>query len=120
MKPPLRTSVILALAQTGLLVTGILAVATSNRVAHTLGYPDVRDFLFFMNQGWLLLPLPIIWMAVAGRMLLSRDARGARETAVYLSGIALFMVLAGALTLEAIEPWRATKQPPTATVEPEN
>lgn len=120
MKPPLRTSVILALAQTGLLVTGILAVATSNRVAHTLGYPDVRDFLFFMNQGWLLLPLPIIWMAVAGKALLSRDARGARETAVYLSGIALFMVLAGALTLEAIEPWRATKLPPTATVELEN
>jgi hypothetical protein len=120
MKPSLRTSVILALAQTGLLVVGILAVATSNRVAHQLGYPDLRDFLFFMNQGWLLMPLPIIWMAVAGRVLLSKDAHGRHETAVFVSGMALLMVLAAALTLEAIEPWRASKPHQAATIDLEN
>jgi len=109
MKPSLRNSVILALSQTGLLVIGILAVAASNRLAHSLGYPDLRDFLFFMNHGWLLLPLPVIWMAVAGRFLLARGARGSRETAVYLSGFVMLVVLAGAITLDAAEPWRSAK-----------
>ena len=117
MKPSLRTSVMIALLQTGLLVVGILAVAVSNRVAHSLGYPDVRDFLFFMNHGWLLLPLPIIWMAVAGKLLLAKGVRAGRETPVFLSGITLLALLVGALALDAVEPWRAERASPTAVTE---
>lgn len=112
-KPALRNSVVLALAQTGLLVTGILAVATSNRLAHSLGHPDLRDFLFFMNHGWLLLPLPVIWMAAAGRWLVARGARPSRETAVYTSGVLLLATLAGALLLDVAEPWRSVRTLPT-------
>lgn len=111
MKPSLRNSVILALSQTGLLVTGILAVAASNRLARSLGHPDLRDFLSFMNHGWLLLPLPVIWIAIAGRWLLARGAPGGRATPVILSGIALLLLLAGAVVVETLEPWRSELVP---------
>jgi hypothetical protein len=109
MKPLLRVSLTLALIQTGVLVVGILGVAASNRVASELGYPDLRDFLFFMNHGWLLLPVPVVWMAVAGRFAVARNLRSANATAVFLSGAALIVMLMGALALDVIEPWRATR-----------
>jgi len=105
-KPSVRNSVILALSQTGVLVVGILAVAASNRLARSLGYPDLRDFLFFMNHGWLLLPLPVVWMALAARLLAGKAWNG-REASVLLSGVALLAVLASAVAVDAWEPWRS-------------
>lgn len=104
----LQNSVRVALCQTGLLVTGILAVAASSRAAKELGHPDLRDFLFFVNHGWLLLPVPVIWIAATAGVLLDR-ARSLRRfrAAVFLAGPTLLVVLATALTVELIEPWRS-------------
>ncbi len=119
-KPALRNSAILALSQTGLLVVGILAVAASNRLARSLGRPDVEDFLYFMNHGWLLLPLPIVWMSAAGGWLLRRNVSASRESLAYLSGALLLMALASALILEVAEPWRSTLPRVAASVELED
>jgi hypothetical protein len=109
MNRSLRNAVLVALAQTALLVAGILGVAASNRLAREFGHPDLRDFLFFLNHGWLLLPLPVLWITVAGWWLLRRPVRPAHEGAVVLSGIALATLFAGALTWETAEPWRSGK-----------
>jgi hypothetical protein len=105
MKPSVRLSVILALLQTGLLALGVLAVAASNRLAHELGAPDLRDFLFFINHGWLLLPIPVIWTAMAAGFLTGRS-KAVREHAILMSGVTLLVLLGCALTFEILEPWR--------------
>lgn len=119
MKPSLRTSVMIALAQTGVLVVGILAVAASNRVAHEMGHRDLRDYLFFMNYGWLLLVLPLIWVTVAGRILLRSRQPVSREGTVFLSGIVLLVTLVCAMATDAIQPWRTPAVRPVLNNEQE-
>lgn len=107
----LKYSIHIALFQTGLLVAGILAVAASNRLAHGFGHQDLRDFSFFVNHGWLLLPVPLAWIAVASGVLLDRNERLRRwRRAVLLTGPALLLVLAAALSLELVEPWRSERE----------
>lgn len=118
MKPSLRTSVMIALAQTDVLVVGILAVAASNRIAHEIGHRDLRDYLFFMNYGWLLLALPLIWVTVAGRVLL-KNRPVTREGAVYVSGIVLLVTLVCAMATDAIQPWRTPAVKPALKIDTE-
>ena len=116
MKSPVRSSVVIALGQTVLLVVGILAVAASNRLAHGLGYPDLRDFLFFLNHGWQLLPVPVVWITMAAGLQL----RSATRAAVSLSGIALLVMLMTAIAWETVEPWRSRKPETVPMIETES
>lgn len=119
MNLPARNAVMLALAQTGLLVAGILAVAASNRLARGLGYPDLRDFLFFLNHGCLLLPVPVIWITLAAGLQLRPARRGTSHAMVSMSGIFLLATLVTAIAWETIEPWRGQKMLPMVRVEAE-
>ena len=120
MKSPVRSSVVIALGQTVLLVVGILAVAASNRLAHGLGYPDLRDFLFFLNHGWQLLPVPVVWITMAAGLQLRLATRGASHSAVSLSGIALLVMLMTAIAWETVEPWRSRKPETVPMIEMES
>ena len=118
MNATVRNSIRMALLQTGLLVVGILGVAASNRLASGLGHPNLRDFLFFLNHGWMLLPLPILWVALAAEAALNRSRRPAWwRNSVFLAGPTLIALLAVSLAMEIREPWRTERAADNANPE---
>jgi hypothetical protein len=105
-----KNSVIIALAQTGLLVFGIPGVAASHKLASKLGYPSRGDHLFFINHAWLLMPVPLIWITITSWLLAHRRLNGCWKTAAFMSGLAILVVLTTGAAFEVREPWSSPVQ----------
>jgi len=101
----IRNSVVVALTQTGVLVIGILGVAASNRLASKLGFPSLGESLFFINYGWLLMPVPLVWITVTGWLLTHRRSRDGWKTAAFMTGRAIAVLLIGGAVFESWLPW---------------
>lgn len=104
----LRNAVLLALMQTGLLVVGILGVAASNALARKLGQADLQEQLFFIRHGWLLMPLPLVWIGITAWLMQKRSVKESWKFSSFMSGIALLVLLTCGMLVEARQPWRAT------------
>ncbi|GEM_PF-2461308 len=110
MNVSVRNSVIIALAQTGLLVFGILGVAASHKLASKLGSPSRGEHRFFINHAWLLMPVPLIWITITSWLLAHRRLNGTWKTAVFMSGLAILVLLITGAAFEVREPWSSPVQ----------
>jgi hypothetical protein len=82
-----ENAVFLALFQTGTIVLGTLTAGAVTRVCDSAGYIAAAPTVFMVCYGWLLLVLPLIWIACAMRLrMLSRVPEGVKAGA-FLAGI---------------------------------
>lgn len=98
-------AVLVALAQVGIVVIGILFAGASQKIWTDKGIPITSVTLFFLDFGFLFLAIPLGWISVA---MVVRQRRSASDDVKYLafwSGTALIVSLTVFELYAIFSPW---------------
>jgi hypothetical protein len=90
-----RNLVILGLFQIGVIVLSVLSAGASVKWRSAIGLPgsDSGLTLFYCEWGWLLLLLPILWMAYATNERYKHSENETRQLFVLVIGLLLLLIL---------------------------
>ncbi len=88
-----RNTVILALAQVGVITIGVLSAGAAFKVSTVSGLPASSSIEFASDYGWLFLIAPLIWVIYAYRVLQREEASSQARFLAVSSGIVILVVL---------------------------
>jgi magnesium-transporting ATPase (P-type) len=93
------------LMQLGVIVFGILATAASYKSLEHVSLAPSDLAVFLMNYGFLLLLVPVTWIAVAIRWKNNPAVSDGRKALIFIAGLIALLVLAVMVVLAAGAPW---------------
>ena len=105
-----KATVYVSLVQVGVTVFGVLAAATSQKVAGLSGRAPVLSNEFLMDLSLWLLALPLLWIIVVTAARNRSEISDNTKRALFLSGFFLLVALLGLVGYVAICPWTIPMQ----------
>ncbi len=100
-----RNAIKVALMQVGVIVAGILAAGVGYHAASGMGGSMPASTAFLVHFGFLLLALPVAWIAFAARLQNNAAASDRKKTLTFVVGLALLVGLTLFSLYAAGEPW---------------
>jgi hypothetical protein len=114
-----KTTVYVSLVQVGITVFGILAAATSQKVASLFGRVEVFSSELLMDLGLVSLCVPLLWIIVVSVVRVRREVSDGLRRALFISGFLLLALLVLWAACATMLPWtmpRAPEPVPSETV----
>jgi hypothetical protein len=112
-----KSTVYVSLVQVAVTVFGVLAAATSQKIATVLGRQEVFSSELLMDLGLILLVLPLAWIVVVSAARVRSEISDATKRSLLISGFLVLGLLVLWAGYAAVLPWTMPRTLDPAPVE---
>lgn len=106
-----KSTVYVSLVQVAITVFGVLAAATSQKVASVVGHEEVFTSDMLMDLSLVFLLLPLLWITVVSAVRIRADISDQMKRSLFVSGFVLLGLLFLWAACATVVPWTAPMAP---------
>ena len=106
-----KSTVYVSLVQVAITVFGVLAAATSQKVASVTGHQEIFTNDMLMDLSLVFLLLPLVWITVVSAVRIRGDVSDDMKRLLFVSGFVLLGLLVVWAACATVVPWTAPLTP---------
>ena len=106
-----KSTVYVSLVQVAIVVFGVLAAATSQKVASVTGHSEIFTSEMLMDLSLVFLLLPLVWITIISAVRIRGDVSDDMKRTLFVSGFLLLGLLIVWAACATVAPWTAPRAP---------